>query len=111
MEQPVVRAVAIIAGAVLIPLALWRVVGERRHRDPLLLPLGIIATAFLIAGVGEMIEGGGTWKLIVGGLGLSGFALRWRSLTPERPADAALGQGSRDCPCALRSSVAGCVSS
>lgn len=85
MEHPVVQAIAIVAGAVLIPLALWRVVGERRQRDPLLLPLGIIATAFVIAGVGEMIEGGDTWKLIVGGVGLAGFALRWRSLTPKGP--------------------------
>lgn len=85
MNEPVVQAIAIIAGAILIPLALWRVVGERRHRDPLLLPLGIIATALVIAGIGEMIVEGRTWKLVLGGLGLVGFALRWRALTPRVP--------------------------
>jgi hypothetical protein len=86
MDQRVVTAVAIIAGAVLIPLALWRIVGDRRQRDPLLLPLGIIATAFAVAGVGEMIVEGETWKLVLGALGLVGFAIRWRALTPKPPA-------------------------
>ena len=85
MDQRVVQATAIIAGAVLIPLALWRIVGKRRHRDPLLLPLGIIATALVIAGFGELIEGGNAWKLILGAVGLAGFVFRWRSLTTKVP--------------------------
>ena len=86
MNQPFVQAIAIIAGAVLIPLALWRIVGERRRLDPLLLPLGIIATAFVVAGIGEVVVEGATWKLILGALGLVGFAIRWRALTPRIPA-------------------------
>jgi len=85
MDQRVVTAVAIIAGAVLIPLALWRIVGDRRHRDPLLLPLGIIATAIAVAGLGEMIAEGHTGKLILGALGLVGFTIRWRALTTKAP--------------------------
>lgn len=85
MDQPVVTAIAIIAGAVLIPLVLWRVVGERRRLDPLLLPLGIIATAFVVAGVGEMIAEGEIWRLVLGALGLVGFTIRWRALSQKLP--------------------------
>ena len=84
MEGSVLTAAAIIAGAVLIPLVLWRIVGSRRQRDPLLLPLGIIATAFVIAGFGEIITEGATWKLFLGVLGLAGFAIRWKALTPKQ---------------------------
>lgn len=79
------QAFAIIAGAVLIPLALWRIVGERRRLDPLLLPLGIIATAFVVSGIGEVVVDGVSWRLILGVLGLVGFAIRRRALTPRIP--------------------------
>lgn len=84
MDSRVLGGVAIVAGAVLIPLVLWRIVGARRQRDPLLLPLGIIATAFVIGGIGEAIVDGQTWRLLLGALGLVGFAIRWRKLSPGR---------------------------
>jgi hypothetical protein len=83
------EVIAIVAGALLVPLVAWRIVGARRHRDPLLLPALILALGFTLGGVGEQLAVGGPldWKLIFGVAGFVVFAMRWRALaSPRRPA-------------------------
>ncbi len=79
--------VAIIAGGVLIPLVALRVTGTRRHRDPLLLPVLILALAFTLGGLAEQfIEGGALdWKLAFGVLAFIVFARRWRAVESRPP--------------------------
>ena len=81
------QVIAIVVGAIAIPIASWWIVGDRRHRDPLLLPSLILAAGFTLGGLGEQLSGGGTldWKLMLGIVGFVAFAMRWRAVAASRP--------------------------
>jgi high-affinity K+ transport system ATPase subunit B len=82
------KLITIIVGAYLIPLAAWRLVGARRHRDPLLLPVLILAIGFTIGGIAHAITIGGlNWKLGVGLVAASSAARRWGALPPREPVE------------------------
>ena len=73
--------IAIVLGAILLPVAAWALAGARRHRDPLLLPLLILALGFTLGGIGELLgpDGRFDWKLSFGILCFIAFGWRWRT--------------------------------
>jgi len=81
------QMIAIVVGAILIPVVSWRIVGERRHRDPLLLPSLLLAAGFTLGGLGDQLSVGGAldWKLVFGIVGFIAFTMRWRAVAARRP--------------------------
>ncbi len=79
--------IAVIVGAVFVPLAAWRIVGIRRHRDPLLLPALILALGFTLGGLVELLSG--DWridsKLAFGVLAFAFVAFRWKRASAILP--------------------------
>lgn len=74
------NTIAILIGGLLIPVLAWRFVGPFRHRDPLLLPLLIVAGSFTAGGLGAWYQAPRTldWTLVIGIVGLVAVAVRWR---------------------------------
>jgi len=77
----------VLIGAVCIPLTAWLLVGTRRHRDPWLVPSLILALAFTLGGLAELLtaDAGLDWKLTFGALAFFAFAIRWRRASALRP--------------------------
>lgn len=74
------EVLAVIVGAVVIPIVAWHIVGARRWRDPLLLPALIFALGSTIAGLAELLETGLRldWKLTIGVVSFCVVAWRWK---------------------------------